>query len=263
MVRRAASLGFESWWRRAESVGFCAHPIQLTGTDDVRPRIGWCGPGATTAAPGVPVLLRPVRPRHLAARARRTCRRTPRHPRHRRRASASVRHPDRTQLRACPHHRDGQSGRRRGVSRPPERRRIQSAVRMGNRCGAAPPTATSMIHVGQPLCADCYDYTGHVLFTWHLPELWRRFTITLRRHLCAEATRHGADPDAVRVSFIKVVELQARARPAYSCPDPPRPRPTATVQTARTGCHRSVPPTWRPSSSVPPSSNPDRRPYNR
>ena len=25
--------------------------------------------------------------------------------------------------------------------------------------------------------------TGHVLFTWHLPELWRRFTITLRRAL--------------------------------------------------------------------------------
>ena len=25
MVRRAASMGFESWWRRAESVGFCAH----------------------------------------------------------------------------------------------------------------------------------------------------------------------------------------------------------------------------------------------
>ena len=33
MVRRASSPGFESWWRRAESVGFCANPIHLTGAD--------------------------------------------------------------------------------------------------------------------------------------------------------------------------------------------------------------------------------------
>ena len=33
MVRRAASPGFESWWRKAEHVGFCASPIHLLGTD--------------------------------------------------------------------------------------------------------------------------------------------------------------------------------------------------------------------------------------
>ena len=33
MVRRAASPGFESWWRKAEHVGFCANPIHLSGTD--------------------------------------------------------------------------------------------------------------------------------------------------------------------------------------------------------------------------------------
>ncbi|MBV8350278.1 MAG: hypothetical protein JOZ49_23035 [Mycolicibacterium sp.] len=33
--------------------------------------------------------------------------------------------------------------------------------------------------VGQ--CGRCYDYTGHVLFTWWAPELWRRFTIAVRR----------------------------------------------------------------------------------
>ncbi len=37
--------------------------------------------------------------------------------------------------------------------------------------------------LGQPLCGDCYDYVAHVLFTWHAPELWRRFTIRVRR-LC-------------------------------------------------------------------------------
>ena len=33
MVRRAASPGFESWWQKAENVGFCANPIHLSGTD--------------------------------------------------------------------------------------------------------------------------------------------------------------------------------------------------------------------------------------
>jgi hypothetical protein len=33
MVRRASSVGFDAWWRRAENAGFCSAPIQLTGTD--------------------------------------------------------------------------------------------------------------------------------------------------------------------------------------------------------------------------------------
>ena len=33
MVRRAASPGFQSWWQKAENVGFCANPIHLSGTD--------------------------------------------------------------------------------------------------------------------------------------------------------------------------------------------------------------------------------------
>ncbi|MBZ4581134.1 replication initiator, partial [Mycobacterium avium] len=42
MVRRASSMGFESWWRRAESVGFCARPIQLAGTDEYgRDQVVW------------------------------------------------------------------------------------------------------------------------------------------------------------------------------------------------------------------------------
>jgi hypothetical protein len=27
--------------------------------------------------------------------------------------------------------------------------------------------------LGQPLCADCYDYLAHVVWQWHAPELWR------------------------------------------------------------------------------------------
>jgi hypothetical protein len=69
--------------------------------------------------------------------------------------------------------------------------------------------------VGQPLCPDCYDYTGHVLFNWHAPELWRRFTIALRRAAAVYLRRIGTDPDAVRLSFVKVAEYQRRALVHY------------------------------------------------
>lgn len=66
--------------------------------------------------------------------------------------------------------------------------------------------------LGEPLCGDCYDYVGHAAFNWWAPELWRRFTITLRRVLCRRA---GLSPiefaRRCRVSFVKVAEFQRRA----------------------------------------------------
>jgi Replication initiator protein, pSAM2 len=65
--------------------------------------------------------------------------------------------------------------------------------------------------LGTPLCADCYDYTGHVLFNALAPELWRRFTIYLPRQLARLA---GITQDQlrreVRVRFVKVAEYQHR-----------------------------------------------------
>ncbi len=212
MVRRASSMGFESWWRRAESVGFCAHPIQLTGTDEFgRDRVVWtrcnnrraqvcpscsdlyardtwqlvhagCAgghhdiPAAVADRPQVFVTLTAPSygPVHTAARAG-----------------------DKKQRVCFDHHRTG------SYRRCPHGKPLWCST-THNECD---------IHVGQPICADCYDYVGHVLFTWHLPELWRRFTITLRRTLRREMRACGAGPDAVRVSFIKVVELQARLIP--------------------------------------------------
>ncbi len=65
--------------------------------------------------------------------------------------------------------------------------------------------------LGAPLCFDCYDYTGHVVWQWHAPELWRRFTIALQRDL---ARRSGLSVTVFRrrckIAYSKVVEFQAR-----------------------------------------------------
>jgi hypothetical protein len=65
--------------------------------------------------------------------------------------------------------------------------------------------------LGEPLCPDCYDYTGSVLFNAYAPELWRRFTITLRRMLARQAgLSNKALAAQLRVSYAKVAEYQRR-----------------------------------------------------
>ncbi|MGW6496831.1 replication initiator [Nonomuraea angiospora] len=65
--------------------------------------------------------------------------------------------------------------------------------------------------LGEPLCPDCYDYNGSVLFNAVSPELWRRFTLALRRRF---ARLNGLTVKALReqvmISFAKVAEYQRR-----------------------------------------------------
>jgi hypothetical protein len=65
--------------------------------------------------------------------------------------------------------------------------------------------------VGQPLCADCYDYAGAVLWNAHAGELWRRFTLGLpavfARLLGVSRTELRR---RLRLSYAKVAEYQAR-----------------------------------------------------
>jgi hypothetical protein len=67
-------------------------------------------------------------------------------------------------------------------------------------CAARHPRDDSQ--AGEPLCPDCYDYTGAVLFNACAPELWRRFTITLRRTIGRQAGLTSTELTAqLRISY--------------------------------------------------------------
>jgi hypothetical protein len=61
--------------------------------------------------------------------------------------------------------------------------------------------------LGKPLCPDCYDYHGGVVWNAHAPELWRRTTIALRRRLDRLARDHHTH---LKLSYAKVAEFQGR-----------------------------------------------------
>jgi hypothetical protein len=61
--------------------------------------------------------------------------------------------------------------------------------------------------LGKPLCPDCYDYNAAVVWNSHVPELWRRTVIGLRRQLDKLARAHGT---RVKLSYAKVAEFQRR-----------------------------------------------------
>jgi hypothetical protein len=65
--------------------------------------------------------------------------------------------------------------------------------------------------VGAPLCRDCYDTDSAIVWQWHAPELWRRFTIALRRQLATELGVRDRDLNRhARLEYAKVAEFQAR-----------------------------------------------------
>jgi hypothetical protein len=98
--------------------------------------------------------------------------------------------------------------RRGGLCRP---RRDRPTCPHGRPLWCTTRHADDDRRLGEPLCADCYDYLGHVLWQWHAPELWRRFAIALTRTLAAAAgIARSKWGDVARVSYTKVVEFQAR-----------------------------------------------------
>ena len=65
--------------------------------------------------------------------------------------------------------------------------------------------------LGQPICAECFDYQAAVLWNAVAPELWRRTSDYTKRYLARLAGLTLAElKRVVRVSFTKVAEYQLR-----------------------------------------------------
>ena len=208
-IRRASSLGYESWWQRCSAVGFCASPVQSSAYD---PELGRrvavmirCGNRRAAICPSCSDLYAADTWQLVHAGAQGGHHGMPETTANRPQVFATLTAP-------------GFGAVHTSSSRPGVADTMCHPAGSGkSHCPHGKPLWCNAIHasddleVGQPLCPDCYDYTGHVLFNWHAPELWRRFTIALRRAVAGHLRRIGIDPDAVRVSFVKVAEYQRRA----------------------------------------------------
>jgi hypothetical protein len=65
--------------------------------------------------------------------------------------------------------------------------------------------------LGEAIDPGTYDYEGAVLWNWHAPGLWNRFTVELVRVLAARAgLSERAWRQVARVAYAKVAEFQAR-----------------------------------------------------
>jgi len=65
--------------------------------------------------------------------------------------------------------------------------------------------------LGEPLCPECFDYEGAVIWNNLLGELWRRTMIYLPRHLAKlTGMTQKRLHEQVRVSYVKVAEYQHR-----------------------------------------------------
>ncbi|WOX15685.1 replication initiator [Streptomyces sp. N50] len=91
-------------------------------------------------------------------------------------------------------------------------RRDGGTCEHGRHLGCAAVHAPNDLLVGQPLCADCYDYPGHVLWHAHASKLWDRFVIDVRRRFASSAGLvQSRFADYARLSFARVAEYQKRA----------------------------------------------------
>ena len=65
--------------------------------------------------------------------------------------------------------------------------------------------------LGTPICFECYDYEGAVVFNALSTKLWQRTTIYLRRHLAKLlGVTEKAFNEGLQISYVKVVEFQRR-----------------------------------------------------
>ncbi|MEB0286766.1 hypothetical protein QN345_00090 [Cryobacterium sp. 10I1] len=234
IIARASSIGYDRWWARVAAAGYCASPIHLTRSDETGSAkiLVRCKNRRQAVCPSCSDLYAGDT-WHLVHAGLGGGQDVPQ--------SVSV-HPKVFVTLTAPSFGAVHSAgpltctptKDDGFSRP-------------RQCRHGRPMECHRVHdgadelIGQPICPDCYDYVGHVLFTWHAPELWARFTLTLRRMLRRELVSRGESPKALRVSFVKVVEMQRRGAPHFhsvirldsaDVPSKEPPQPPVTTITA-------------------------------
>jgi hypothetical protein len=101
------------------------------------------------------------------------------------------------------------------------------------RCGTRHPEDAA--ELGTPLDPETYDYAGAVLWNNHASDLWRYFTIYLRRQIARRAglTQKAAHEQS-RISFGKVAEYQKRGAVHFH----------AVIRIDGPGGPDSLPPAW-------------------
>jgi hypothetical protein len=207
MIRRARSSGFNTWWQRLEAVGFCANPIHLAGPDELGREhqiFTRCNNRRSIVCPSCSDLYSRDTWQLIHAGLQGGHHDIP---------STVADHPQVFVTLTAPSFGAVHTVRADGGCHPQHAR--------DRDCSHLKPSWCEQVHrdtdlqLGEPLCCCCYDYTNHVLFTWHAPELWRRFTIRLRRLLGRELRARAESADQTRISFVKVVELQRRGLPHF------------------------------------------------
>ncbi|MER5470079.1 replication initiator [Streptomyces sp. NPDC002685] len=215
-IRIAQDPKFPRWLEQVTATGGCAHPIQLSGSTTTLNG----GTGEilqhydTRNEPGERLLIRCRNRRstvcapcsrlhagdtyHLVRAGLLGGKNVPTTVRDRPRLFITLTAPS-----FGPVHRDGERCRPRR-----DRGRCEHGRPLG--CGAV--HATNDAAVGQPLCADCYDYPAHALWHAHAGKLWDRFVIGVRRQLATTAGLvQSRFADHARLSFARVAEYQKRA----------------------------------------------------
>ena len=81
----------------------------------------------------------------------------------------------------------------------------------GRSLGCAERHEEGSMLLGEPLCVECFDYPGAVLWNAHVPRLWVRTSLLLYRAVAAAAKMSDSETRAaLRLSYVKVVEFQRR-----------------------------------------------------
>jgi hypothetical protein len=204
VLRRVGSSTYEAWWSRVGSAGFCSSPIRLVASDGKNSILVRCKNRRAAACPSCSDLYAGDTWQLVHAGLNGG---------HEVPATVAD-HPAVFCTITAPGF---------GAVHTAAKDGSQSVCRRGSTgtCGHGIPRSCKRSHalsdplLGQPLCADCYDYITQALFTWHAPELWARFTTTLRRLVRRESDSRATG--RARVSFVKIVETQRRGVPHFHC----------------------------------------------